>query len=153
MGDDQLTVGDAIAADVAIQTATALFGLVTGRRKAPEPPDPGRDDALRLLARVQHPLAAATLVIELARGTPLRDDPAWVTEVVRAVDADPRLAGVGARLTRRFVDGAPAGDAPLFDPAMVGALIDAEADNLAQLERDMPALLEQVARTLAALRS
>lgn len=127
---------DAVVAET--RAATALLATVTGRRGDA---DPARDDHLRLLATARAPRAAATLVIELGRGTALTTDRAWLTAVIDAVDADPRLTGIGARLVRRFlVDGVP-GPGPLLEPEMVSAILDAEAADLEDLERRMPALL------------
>ena len=130
------------------RAATALLAIVTGRRAAA---DPARDDHLRLLATASPPRAAATLVIELARGTALATDRAWLAAVIDAVDADPRLTGIGGRLNRRFlVDGVP-GAGPLLAPEMVGAVLDAEAADLEEVERRLPALLARHAALLGAL--
>jgi|JI10StandDraft_1071094.scaffolds.fasta_scaffold167644_1 hypothetical protein len=142
------TLADFHALDDEIRTATSLFAIVTGRRGLDEAQ---RTDHLRRIATSGSSLAAPTLVIELARGTPLTAERAWVEQVIAIVAAAPRLDGIAPRLEHRFlIVGAP-GEAPMLEPAMVAAVLDGEAANLQELERRMPDLIARAAALSAAL--
>lgn len=142
------TLADARALDDEIRATTALLAVVTGRRGLD---DAQRTEHLRRIAAHGSPLAAPTLVIELARGTPLTDELAWVERAIAIVAAAPTLGGIAPRLERRFlVDRAP-GDAPLLEPAMVTAVLDGEVANLQAVERALPTLLARAATLSAAL--
>lgn len=142
------TLGDAHALNDETRAATALLAIVTGRRG---PDDAARTDHLRCLAECRYGLAAPTLVIELARGTPLTTERAWVEHVIAIVAADPRLDGIAPRLERRFLVVGTPGDQPLLEPAMVAAVLDGEVANLQELERILPDLLARHAILGAAL--
>ena len=141
-------LADAHALEREVRAATALLAIVTGRRG---PDDAERTAHLRHLAGSRSALAGPTLVVELARGTPLAAERAWVEQVLAIVAADPRLDGIAPRLERRFlIVGAP-GDQPLLEPTMVASVLDGEVANLQEVERILPDLLTRYAAVSAAL--
>jgi hypothetical protein len=150
MSKDDPTVGDALRSIEGMRAATALFSLVTMRQRES---DERRDEFLAYLARIQYAAAAPTLVIEIARETPLTEDLDWMAEVCSLVAADERIADVAPRLAHRYIETRQSGPAPLLDPSMVQRILDAEFANITELDRQVSSIESRMGQLLTKLDS
>lgn len=143
------TLGKALRVSEQIRAATAMLSLITARQGKS---DENRDESLAYLARIQYLAAAPTLVIELARGTPLAEDRGWIADVCRLVAADERIADVAPRLAGRFLGEVRVpGSAPLLDASMVERILDAESANVAEINEQISDIMSHATGILAKL--